>query len=51
MFTTMSAVPFGREFGRRNGVHVCAPAETVGEKNDVGFPLGSKREGAGSNRR
>ena len=41
----MSAVPFGREFGRRNGVHVCAPPETVGEKENVGIPLGSDREG------
>ena len=36
----------GGEFGRRNGVHVCAPAETVGEKENVGIPLGSDREGA-----
>ncbi|CAN0520880.1 unnamed protein product, partial [Laminaria digitata] len=26
---------FDREFGRRNGVHVCAPTETVGEKGPV----------------
>ena len=36
----------GREFGRRNGVHVCAPPETVGEKENVGISLGSDREGA-----
>ena len=36
----------GGEFGRRNGVHVCAPAETVGEKENLGVPLGSDREGA-----
>ena len=37
----------GGEFGRRNGVRVCAPAETVGEKENVGIPLESDREGAG----
>ena len=36
----------GGEFGRRHGVHVCAPAESVGEKKNVGIPLGSDWEGA-----
>ena len=36
----------GREFGRRNGVHVCAPGEMVGEEENVGIPLGTGREGA-----
>ena len=36
----------GREFGRRNSVHVCAPAVTVIEKENVGISLGSDREGA-----
>ena len=27
-------------------IHVCAPAETVGEKENVGIPLGSDRHGA-----
>ena len=37
---------FGREFGPRNGVNVRAPAETVGEKENVGILLGRDREGA-----
>ena len=36
----------GREFGCRNGIHVCTPAETVDEKENVGIPLGSDSEGA-----
>ena len=45
LLTRMMAVPLVVKFGRRNGVHVCAPAETVGEKEHVGIPLGSDREG------
>ena len=33
--------PVGREFSCGNGVHVCAPAETVGEKKNGGIPLNS----------
>ena len=36
----------GREIGRRNGAHVCTPAEMVGEQENVGIPLGSDRERA-----
>ena len=36
----------GCEFGCRNGVHACATAETVGENENVGIPLGSDRERA-----
>lgn len=36
---------FGRNFGHGNGVHACAPAETVSEKENVGVSLLRNREG------
>ena len=36
----------GREFKRGNRVHVCARGQTVGEKKNVGVPVGDNRVGA-----
>lgn len=37
---------FGREIGRKTGVHAFAPAETVGEKDNITVFLRSDPEGA-----
>ena len=46
LFTRISAMPSAVSSVAETAYMSCTPAETVGEKKNVGIPLGSDREGA-----
>ena len=46
LFTRISAMPSAVSSVAETAYMSCTPAETVGEKENVGIPLGSDREGA-----